>query len=262
MKIVILCGGQGTRIRDVSEILPKPMLPIGDRPILWHIMKRYAKYGCKDFVLCLGYKGWMIKEFFLNYHAMMSTVKLTIGAKGSVSYDDSRHDEADWNVTMVDTGEETLTAGRVWQASKYLDKNQPFGLTYGDGLADIDIDKLLKQHNNSGMIATMTGVHPSGRFGEIEIDGDRITEFNEKPNVNTGLINGGFMIFNYEALKKYFNPDENLSLEKDVLPRMVKDGKVGVYKHGGQWQCIDTQREYTMLNQLWNEHKGKVFWNK
>jgi len=258
MKALILCGGRGTRIRDVSEILPKPMLNIGERPILWHIMKIYAHYGIKDFVLCLGYKGWAIKEFFLNYSAKTSDVTLNLNNKNSIIYH-SQCLEEDWNVTLVETGEFAQTGARIWNARNYLQDCEEFCVTYGDGVADIDIDDLLNSYKNSGLLGTVTGVHPSGRFGEVEVRGSLVSEFNEKPNVSRGLINGGFMVFNKKAIDKYFRPGNNLILESEVLPNMVKDKQLGVYEHSGFWQCIDTFREYDILNEMWKSNKAA--WN-
>ncbi len=255
IKVVILCGGQGTRIRDVSEVLPKPMLSIGNRPILWHIMKIYAHYGLKDFILCLGYKGWVIKEFFLNYYAKVSDMTIKIGEQNSVKYHNVNN-ESDWNITMVETGEDSQTGARIWNVRKYLEDCDIFSVTYGDGVADIDIGSLIKRHKESGLMGTITGVHPSGRFGEMEISGNTISEFNEKPNVSMGLINGGFMMLNRDVIDRYFRAGEDLVMEGEVLPKMVKDRQLGVYQHNGFWQCIDTQREYDLLNLMWFSEKG------
>ncbi len=255
MKAVILCGGQGTRIRDISEVLPKPMLSIGNRPILWHIMKTYAHYGVKDFILCLGYKGWLIKEFFLNYAAKMGDVTLTLGKNDSIVYE-SNYEEADWKITLAESGEAAQTGARVWNVRKYLNDCEMFSLTYGDGVADINIKELMDTHKKSGLLATVSGVHPSGRFGEMELNGFSVSEFNEKPNVSSGLINGGYMIFNTGVFKKYFKNGDNLVLERDVLPAIVKDRQLGVYKHNGFWQCIDTPREYHILNELWKNDQA------
>ena len=255
MKVVILCGGRGTRIQDVSEILPKPMLPIGKRPILWHIMKIYAQYGIKDFVLCLGYKGWLIKEFFLNYRAKIADVSLTLGEHNSLQFYDST-DEADWRVTLVETGEAAQTGARVWNVKKYLEGEEHFCLTYGDGVADINLPSLLDTHKKSGLAGTITAVHPIGRFGEIEINDNKISEFAEKPNVREGYINGGFMVFDAIRVWDYFRPEEDLILEGEVLPKMLKDGQLGAFKHDGYWQCVDTPREYNILNELWKENKA------
>jgi len=255
IKALILCGGQGSRIRDISEVIPKPMLSIGNMPILWHIMKTYSHYGIKDFVLCLGYKGWVIKEFFLNYYAKISDITVKMREKDSIIYHDT-NDEADWNITMVETGENAQTGARVWNARKYLEDCDIFSITYGDGVADIDVKALIKKHKDSKVLGTITGVHPSGRFGEMEISGDMIKEFNEKPNVGMGLINGGFMLFDKGVIKKYFRPGDNLILENEVLPNMVKDKQLGIYKHSGFWQCVDTPREYGILNHLWDTNKA------
>ncbi len=256
IKAVILCGGQGSRIRDVSEILPKPMLSIGEKPILWHIMKTYAHHGIHDFVLCLGYKGWIVKEFFLNYFAKTSDLSLTLGNQNSVTYHNAIP-EAHWNITLVDTGEATQTGARVWNVRHHLEDCDLFSLTYGDGVADVDVSQLVETHLKSGLTGTVTAVHPSGRFGEIVADDkNHISEFNEKPNVSQGMINGGFMLFNKKVLNRYFSSDEKSVLEKDVLPLMVEDRELGIYKHDGFWQCMDTPREYAHLNQLWNEEKA------
>jgi glucose-1-phosphate cytidylyltransferase len=255
IKAVILCGGQGSRIRDVSEVLPKPMLEIGGKPILWHIMKIYSAHGIKDFVLCLGYKGWIIKDFFLSYYAKISDITIKLGEPDSVAYHHV-NDEADWNVTMVETGEEAQTGARIWNARKYLEDCDMFSVTYGDGVADIDIRELIKTHKKSKFLGTVSGVHPSGRFGEMEVIGTKVMEFNEKPNVGMGLINGGFMMFDKASIKKYFKPGNDLVLERDVLPKMVKDKQLGIYKHTGFWQCVDTPREYGILNDMWKTNKA------
>jgi len=257
MKIVILCGGQGTRIREVSDMLPKPMLPVGGKPMLWHIMKIYAHYGFNDFVLCLGYKGWLIKEFFLNYQAQTSDLSLRLGDKNSIQYY-AKSGESDWRVTLVDTGDESQTGERLARVKSYLREEEVFGVTYGDGVADINIRQSLNQHRKSKLAATVTGVKPLGRFGEITAQGNKIVSFDEKPHVSSGLINGGFMFLNQSVLNKYIGKKVNESLEKDVLPRMIKAGVVGVYKHPGEWQCVDTPREYSLLNHLWDHNQA--FW--
>ena len=258
MKALILCGGRGTRIRDVSEVLPKPMLNIGEKPMLWHIMKIYAHYGIKDFVLCLGYKGWTIKEFFLNYSAKTSDITVSLNKKNSIIHH-SQSGEEDWNVTLAETGEFTQTGARIYNARNYLEDCEEFCVTYGDGVADIDIGKLLKTHRDSGLLGTVTAVYPSGRFGEMEMKGNMISEFDEKPNVSTGSINGGFMVFNRGVIDRYFREGDDLILESEVLPKMVKDKQLGAYKHSGFWQCIDTSREYDTLNEMWKGNKAA--WN-
>ena len=256
MKAVILCGGQGTRIRDVSEVVPKPMLPIGGRPVLWHIMKLYARYGIQEFVLCLGYKGWVIKEFFLQYKAMMSDVTVNLGEHGKIEFHGDM-EESGWKVTLVDTGEKAQTGARIWNARRYLGGTENFCMTYGDGVADINIQSLVNTHGASGRIATLTGVRPAGRFGEIDCEKDgRITNFNEKPNAAGGYINGGFMVFNTEKVLSYLRPGEDLNLEQEVLPKLARDGQLGAFHHDGFWQCMDTLREFTMLNDMWEKDQA------
>lgn len=257
MKAVILCGGQGTRIRDVSEIIPKPMLSIGSRPILWHIMKTYASYGIKDFVLCLGYKGWVIKEFFLQYKAMTSDLTVQLGEHGQVTFH-GETEEADWRVTLADTGELAETGARVWNAKRYIEDSERFCLTYGDGVADIDMSALIDSHEEQGKAGTLTGVRPAGRFGELEFDGPLVTNFNEKPNAPGGYINGGFMVFETARALPYFREGDDLNLELEVLPKMVADGELAVYRHDGFWQCMDTFREYRLLNEMWK--RGEAPW--
>src|SRR6266567_4328917 len=190
MKAVILCGGQGTRIREASEVLPKPLLPIGGKPIVWHIMKTYASFGVKDFVLCLGYKGWLIKEFFLNYRAMTSDLTVHLGKDSSVEIHGGNGVE-DWRVTLAETGEATQTGGRVAAIRRYVQDDDFFALTYGDGVADIDIGALVAMHKRHGRIATVTAVRPASRFGEMQVDGATVREFNEKPQATGGFISGG-----------------------------------------------------------------------
>ncbi len=259
MKVVILCGGQGTRIRDISEVVPKPMLTIGGRPVLWHIMKIYAAHGINDFVLALGYKGWLIKEYFLNYQPMMSDFTISLAEHRSIQFH-NKVSEADWKVTLVDTGEQTMTGGRVWRIRDYVDKDDLFCLTYGDAVADIDITALIEQHKRSGLVGTISAVHVAGRFGELQARGEFVTAFDEKPAVTAGRINGGFMVFDAKRLWNYMEPSDDLVFERGPLARMVCDGQLGCYRHNGQWQCMDTPREYALLNELWE--KGADFWLK
>lgn len=257
MKTVILCGGQGSRIRDVSERIPKPMLPIGGKPILWHIMKIYAAHGLKDFVLCLGYKGWLIREFFINYMAMISDFTVSLGSHQEIEFH-NKVEEADWKVTLVDTGEETMTGGRVWRIRKYVEADDHFCVTYGDGVGDIDIGALVKQHKASGLVATLTAVRVAGRFGELVSEQGKVIKFDEKPAITAGRINGGFMVFDSKRIWKYFNDSPELVLEREPLRRLAEDGQLAMYKHNGYWQCMDTLREYNLLNQMWEE--GNVPW--
>lgn len=255
MKAVILCGGQGTRIRDVSEVLPKPMLPIGGLPILWHIMKIYSHYGVKDFILCLGYKGWLIKEFFLNYRAMTSDISIKLGEHKHVEFHGSS-EEKDWNVTLVDTGEASQTGARLWRVRDYLKGEKSFCLTYGDSVSNINIKKLLEEFADSGKTGIITGVHPAGRFGEIKYDKGLVKEFTEKPNVEAGCINGGFMVFDNSRIWDYLREGDDLVLELEPLVNMTKDKELGVYAHKDFWQCMDTLREYNILNEMWKNKKA------
>src|SRR5215212_5748851 len=225
MKAVILCGGQGTRIRDASELLPKPMLPIGNRPIVWHIMKGYSVHGIDDFVLCLGYKGWLIKEFFLNYRAVMADITVHLGEDRPPDFRDNRSAEK-WNVTLVDTGEQTQTGGRVAAIRRYVEGDEPFCLTYGDGVADLDIRRLLEFHRSHGKIATVTAVRPPGRFGEIRMEESVVREFNEKPQASGGFINGGFFVFDGRRIWDYLGNDPGVLLEKEPMQTLAADGQL------------------------------------
>ena len=255
---VILCGGQGTRIRDVNEVLPKPMLPIGSKPIVWHIMKGFAAHGVRDFVLCLGYKGWLIKEFFLNYKTMTTDVTVTLGKHGSVTCH-GVHDEEDWTVTLAETGEATMTGGRVAAVRRYVEKDGPFLLTYGDGVSDVDITKLLAFHQAHGKVATVTAVRPPGRFGEMRIEASAVTEFNEKPQATEGFINGGFFVCDGRRFWDYLGSDPKTTLERDPMQKLTSADQLAAFKHEGFWQPMDTYREYLLLNELWAA--GKAPWN-
>jgi glucose-1-phosphate cytidylyltransferase len=257
MKAVILCGGQGTRIRDASELLPKPMLPIGGKPIVWHIMKSYAEHGVREFVLCLGYKGWVIKEFFLNYRAMTTDLTVTLGHKDALHFH-SRHDEEDWTVTLAETGEESMTGGRVAAVRRYLEGEDLFLLTYGDGVSDLDIAATIAFHRRHGKLATVTAVRPPGRFGEMRIDGGAVTEFNEKPNATEGFINGGFFVLDAKRIWPYLGTDPKEILEREPLRRLAREGQLAAYPHTGFWQPMDTAREYAMLNEMWAS--GRAPW--
>lgn len=259
MKTVILCGGQGTRIRDASDHLPKPMLPIGGRPIVWHIMKSYASYGFADFVLCLGYRGWVIKEFFLNYRAMLTDVTVNLGAERTVTFHGAPARE-DWNVTLADTGEDTQTGARVARVRKYVERDDLFMMTYGDGVSDVDIAALVAFHRGHGRIATVTAVRPPGRFGELTAEGGRVRAFNEKSQAGGGLINGGFLVFDAKRVWPYLEGDAGLVLEREPLQRLAADGELMAYEHAGFWQPMDTFREYQLLNDLWNT--GQAPWHR
>jgi glucose-1-phosphate cytidylyltransferase len=250
VKAVILCGGQGTRIRDASELLPKPMLPIGNRPIVWHIMKGYSTFGINDFVLCLGYKGWLIKEFFLNYRAAMADVTVHLGQDRSPDFRERRNEEK-WNVTLVDTGELTQTGGRVAAIREYVEGDEPFCLTYGDGVADLDISKLVEFHKQHGKVATVTAVRPPSRFGEIRMEDSFVREFNEKSQATGGFINGGFFVLDGRRIWSYLGDDPATLLEKGPMQKLAADGQLAAFSHTGFWQPMDTLREYNLLNDLW-----------
>lgn len=250
MKAVVLCGGRGTRIRDANELVPKPLLPIGGKPIVWHIMKGYAVHGVKDFVLCLGYKGWLIREFFLNYRTMTSDVTVRLGRAGGVEFHGG-HGEEDWNVTLAETGEATQTGGRVIAIRKYVEGDDAFAVTYGDGVADVDIAKLLAFHRAHGKAATVTAVRPPGRFGEMRIEGGVVREFQEKPQVSEGFINGGFFVFDARRIWDYLGEGPGVFLEREPMQRLAADGQLVAYSHTGFWQPMDTAREYDLLNDLW-----------
>lgn len=256
MKVVILCGGLGTRIRDVSEHIPKPMITVGELPILWHIMKYYSYWGHNKFILCLGYKGQVIKDYFLNYEAHTRDFTLKLGATPSVVFHNS-HAETNWEVTFAETGLDAMTGTRVKRVQKYVNE-ETFMLTYGDGVGNINIENLLKFHYSHGKILTVTGVRPPGRFGEIVSDpSGRITEFNEKPQASGGLISGGFFVCQYK-LFQYLENIEKLVFEEKPMRQLVQDGEMMVYPHEGFWQPMDTYRDYTYLNGLVS--KGTAPW--
>ncbi len=257
MKVVILCGGKGTRLREETEYRPKPMVPIGSRPILWHIMKTYAHYGHKEFILCLGYKGDMIKDYFRNYLWNTCDVTLSLGQKPAFAFHD-RHAEEDWKVTLADTGENTMTAHRVRQIQRYIPKGESFMLTYGDGLATIDIKALVKAHKKSGKVCTLSAVHPAGRFGALRIEGDgRIQTFSEKPQFEDAHVNGGYMVCEHRMFD-YLPDDPGIMLERQPMEKLVRDGQLNAYQHEGFWQPMDTYQETQHLNQLWAD--GKAPW--
>jgi glucose-1-phosphate cytidylyltransferase len=247
LKVVILCGGKGTRIKAESGAYPKPLVEISGRPILWHIMKIYAHYGFNSFVLCLGYKGKMIKEYFLNYEVMENDITLELGGKKIQVHGPSG--ESDWRITFADTGQEAQTGARVKRVQKYI-SDDLFMLTYGDAVADINPAKLLEFHRAHGKIGTITGIHPSSRFGELIVRQARVMQFTEKPQVKEGYVNGGFFVFNRRFFE-YLTADEGCYLEREPLERLAADGELMVYRHEGFWQCMDTYRELTILNELW-----------
>lgn len=257
MKVVILCGGKGTRLREETEFRPKPMLPIGDRPILWHIMKTYSHYGFKEFVLCLGYKGEMIKEYFRNYLWNTCDTTLYLGRDPEAKFH-TRHTEEDWNVTLADTGEHSPTGDRVHQIQQYLGNDDTFLLTYGDGVGNIDIAASIKLHQANGKICTVTAVHPPGRFGEVSLNDDStVRSFHEKPQTESGYINGGYMVCS-RSLFEYLEGGSGVALEEQPLRRLAAEGQMAAYKHEGFWQPMDTYREFILLNHLWDS--GNAPW--
>ncbi len=256
-KVVVLCGGYGTRIRDVADNIPKAMIPIGNHPVLWHIMKYYSHWGYRTFVLCLGHQGEVIKDFFLNYESHAWDFTLRLGAHRSIVYHKDRS-PADWEVTCAETGLHAMTGARVRRAYKYLRGEKHFMLTYGDGVGDIDLDKLMKFHMAHGKIITVTGVRPPGRFGELMSNGRHVvTEFNEKPQATGGRISGGFFVCRREIFN-YLSDREDLVFEREPLRNLVADRQMMVYEHDGFWQCMDTYRDYQLLNQLYE--KGNAPW--
>ena len=248
MKALLLAGGLGTRIREETEFRPKPMVEVGGRPILWHIMKHLSTYGIKDFIVATGYKSNMIKEYFLNYEPLGNDFTISLGNKDSLQIH-GEHDESDWTVTVAFTGDLTNTGGRVLKASQYLDPDEDFFLTYGDGLANVNIDALKARHEQSGKLATLTTVQPTSRFGVLDLDANgEVTSFQEKPQLE-GWINIGFMILNPKTLS-YFTDD--CVLESGPLSALARDNNLSSYKHSGFWQPMDTLRESKILNDLWD----------
>ena len=260
MKVVILCGGQGTRILDVSRDLPKPMIRIGNYPILWHIMKNYAAAGHNEFILCLGHLGEIIKNYFLNYYSLTNDFSLILNKRDSIKFHTSEND-IDWHVTLADTGDNTMTGARVKRIQRYVSKEKTFLLTYGDGLANINFPSLINFHQNHGKIMTLTGVRPPGRFGEvIHDDQGKATGFNEKPQTTGGRISGGFFVCQ-QSIFDWLDQRENLILEQEPMNKLVNASELMVYRHEGFWQCMDTARDYRLLNSMWaNENAPWKNW--
>jgi glucose-1-phosphate cytidylyltransferase len=252
MKAVILAGGLGSRISEETEVRPKPMIEIGAKPILWHIMKIYAAHGISDFVVCLGYKGYVIKEFFANYYLHSCDVTFDL-ATNAVEVHQSAAEP--WRVTLVDTGDETMTGGRLRRVMGYV-AGEEFCLTYGDGVADIDISALIRFHREQETLATVTAVQPPGRFGALEVDGRRVTGFAEKPHGDGGWINGGFFVLSPEV-ERYLGDDTTV-WEREPLEGLARDGELSVYQHEGFWQPMDTQRDMRQLQALWES--GEAPW--
>ncbi|HJO93007.1 MAG TPA: sugar phosphate nucleotidyltransferase [Victivallales bacterium] len=253
MKVLILAGGYGSRLGSITELVPKPMVKIGNKPIIWHIMKYYSTFGHNDFVISSGYKAEAIKTFFYNYNATANDFTINLGTKNISIH--SNHDESQWNVTIIDTGLKTLKGARIKRCDKYIDEVNC--LTYGDGLSNVNIDKLLKFHNSHGKILTLSGVSIDSKFGEIVENDGLIRSFSEKPKLANKFINGGFMVFNKELLE-YLTYSEDCDFEVGAIETLIKKNQVMVYKHTGEWMCMDHERDLYNLIDLWNHNKA--FW--
>ena len=250
MKVVLLCGGKGTRLGEVTEgRKPKPLVKIGDKPIIWHIMDYYARQGHSDFVLCTGHLSEQIKQYFLDYRLHNSDIRIRTRS-GDVELLTDNQDN--WSIVIADTGDATQTAGRIARVTHYLDSTGPFLLTYGDGLSNIDLKALVDFHHSHGRLATITGVAPPGRFGELSLDGDQVTELREKPEETDRYINGGFMVLDRKFVDLYCAiPDaDNIMLERAPLEQAALDGELMVFRHDGVWQCMDTARDWELLDKL------------
>jgi len=255
MKVVILAGGLGTRLSEETDLKPKPMVEIGGKPILWHIMKIYSAYGFNDFVVCLGYKGYVIKEYFANYFIHQSDVTINLGTN-EIEVNNCKAEP--WKITLVDTGLNTMTGGRIKRVKNYIG-SEAFMLTYGDGVADVDITDLISFHKRHGRHATITSVQPLGRYGALDInDGNSVLSFMEKPRGDRAWVNGGFFIFEPQVFD-YISGDE-IILEREPLENLAKDGQLSAFKHRGFWKCMDTLRDKTELESLWSD--GKAPWKK
>jgi glucose-1-phosphate cytidylyltransferase len=248
MPVVILAGGMGTRLREATESVPKPLVTIGEKPILWHIMKLYGHYGARRFVLCLGYKSWQIKEYFLRYREHLSDVTVEIGNGHRTTFHNQPAEE-NWEVTMAETGMLTGTGARLRLVRDYVDTDT-FMFTYGDGIGEVDIEKLLEFHRSHDRIGTVTGVHPTSRYGEMRVDGDAVAEFNEKPTTAAGFVSGGFFVLQREFFD-YLDDDPTLLFEQAPLQNLARDGQLAVFPHEGFWMGMDTYREFSELNKLW-----------
>jgi len=259
MKVVILCGGYGTRIRGVADDVPKPMVEIGGKPILWHIMKYYASYGHTDFVLCTGYKSYVIKDYFLHYDHQFSNLSLTLGVDQSPQFE-YLHDEAGWNIQIVDTGLETMTGGRVARIREFVKDEDRFFLTYGDGLSDVDLNALEAYHVEHGKALTLTGVRPPGRFGEIQSSDDgSVLGFDEKPLSSSVRISGGFFVAS-QSLFSYLNNQDDEVFEQTPMKNLVTDQELKMFSHDGFWQCMDTYSDWKLMQGL--NDSGKAAWKR
>ncbi len=253
MKVVILAGGLGTRISEESRLKPKPMIGIGDAPIIWHIMKYYSQYGINDFIICCGYKSYVIKEYFADYYLYRSDVTFDFSNNNEMILHSNVAEP--WRVTLVETGMYTQTGGRIRKIKKYVD-NERFMLTYGDGVSDVDLNALLASHESSGAVATMTAIQPGGRFGVLELDDhNMVNRFSEKSKEDGGWINGGFMVLEPEIFN-YLDDDDQLVFERKPLEKLASENKLNAYKHHGFWQCMDTMRDKILLEDLWSHNKA------
>lgn len=256
MKVVILAGGLGTRISEESHLKPKPMIEVGDAPILWHIMKYYSFYGFNEFIICCGYKGYVIKEYFADYYLHRSDITFDFSDNNKMIVHNNVAEP--WKVTVIDTGLNTMTGGRLKRIQKYVG-NETCMMTYGDGVADVNLDALLKFHREHGKAATLTAIQPGGRFGVLDIDDSQtVRQFSEKAKEDGGWINAGFMVLEPEAFS-YIEGDQTY-FEKEPLENMAKDGNLAAYRHEGFWKCMDTMRDKGMLDELWN--KGNAPWKR
>ena len=256
MKVVILCGGKGTRLREETEYRPKPMIPIGEKPILWHIMKTYSSYGHKEFILCLGYKGDIIKSWFRNYQWMISDVCIELGDESKTKFFNNE-EELDWKITLVETGLETMTGGRIKAIKKYIKDDDKFLITYGDGVADINISESIDFHNQSKKLLTLTGVRPPGRWGELKIEKNEVKHFYEKPQTSNDFINGGYFVANKEIFD-FLDDNPKLVFEEGPLNKLSNKGLLGCYPHYGFWHPMDTYKEFLYLNKMWKS--GEASW--
>ena len=260
MKVVILAGGFGTRIRGVADDLPKPMIQIGNRPILWHIMKYYSSFGFNEFVICLGFKGNTIKEYFINYDILSQDFSIVLGKKNEIEFN-NKHTELDWKITLAETGLNSMTGSRIKKIKKYVHNDDYFMLTYGDGVGDINLTQLLEFHKKHKKTMTVTGVHPPGRFGEIEFDNfNNVISFNEKPQASSGRISGGFFVCNNNIFE-YLDDREDLVFEIEPINKLVSEQQLSIYEHNGFWMPMDTNREFQLLNELYSKEKAPwVIW--